>query len=132
MTVFHARGETTIHVNMKAKPPVDGRFVSLGEYRFESAGQCYVLISNEGTAGHVTADAVQFLTSQGSSQIVATEPPSTESARINDLKNQLLRAEKQLKKIAAQLASRPRVMTLVERPRFVILTFSSWFGPSAE
>ena len=42
-------------------PPIDGRFVSLGQYRFEKNGQGYVLVANEGTKGHVTADAVLFL-----------------------------------------------------------------------
>jgi hypothetical protein len=116
VTVFHAEGETTIQVDMKAKPPIDGRFLSLGDYRFESAGQCYVLISNEGTTGHVTADAAQFLSTQGSSQTpVATKPTSASSAQINDLKDQLQKTEKQLKIVLSQLASQPRVMTLVER-----------------
>jgi hypothetical protein len=117
VTLFHAEGETTIQVNMKTNPPIDGRFLSLGEFRFESAGQCYVLISNEGTTGHVTADAVQFLPTHGSSQMpVATQKTSEDSARISDLRNQLLSTEKRLKLISAQLAGRPRVMTLVERP----------------
>ena len=46
---------------MKKAPPIDGRFVSLGEYRFEKNGQGFVIVSNEGTKGHVTADAVVFL-----------------------------------------------------------------------
>ncbi len=61
VTVFSADGETTSSINMRSEPPIDGRFVSLGRFRFEPSGQGYVLISNEGTNGHVIADAVQFL-----------------------------------------------------------------------
>jgi hypothetical protein len=61
VTVFHADGETTLQVNQQEPPLLDGRFVSLGQFRFEANGFGYVLISNEGTRGHVTADAVQFL-----------------------------------------------------------------------
>src|SRR5579883_306471 len=59
--VFSADGEKTISVDMKKNPPIDGRFISLGEYRFEKDGFAYVLVSNEGTKGHVCPDAVVFL-----------------------------------------------------------------------
>ncbi len=61
VTVFGADGEKTITIDMRKAPPIDGRFVSLGEHRFEKNGLCYVMVSNEGTKGHVTADAVVFL-----------------------------------------------------------------------
>ncbi len=46
---------------MKKNPPIDGRYISLGEYRFEKGGQAYVIVSNEETKGHVCPDAVVFL-----------------------------------------------------------------------
>ena len=61
VTVFSADGEKTLHVDMQQHPELDGRFVSLGEYRCEVAGQSFVLVTNEGTDGHVVVDAVQFL-----------------------------------------------------------------------
>ncbi|MBM3821793.1 MAG: DUF1553 domain-containing protein [Verrucomicrobia bacterium] len=61
VTIFHADGETLVRVNQQEPPLLDGRFVSLGEFRFEANGFGYVLVSNENTRGHVTADAVQFL-----------------------------------------------------------------------
>lgn len=61
VTVFHAEGETLVPINQQLPPPLDGRFVSLGQFRFETNGFGYVLVSNEGTQGYVTADAVQFL-----------------------------------------------------------------------
>jgi hypothetical protein len=60
VTVASADGEKELAVDMSKNPPIGGRFVSLGEYRFEKNGLAYVLISNEGTKGHVTADAVVF------------------------------------------------------------------------
>ncbi|MDB5385201.1 MAG: Protein of unknown function (DUF1553)/Protein of unknown function (DUF1549)/Planctomycete [Planctomycetaceae bacterium] len=61
VTVFSADGEKTITVNQQIDPPLEGRFISLGKYRFEQSGQGFVIVANEGTKGHVVADAVQFL-----------------------------------------------------------------------
>ena len=61
VTVFHADGETPIHVDQQEPPTIDGRFVSLGQFRFEGNGFGYALVSSEGTTGYVTADAVQFI-----------------------------------------------------------------------
>ncbi len=61
VTVFHADGEDSIFVDETEPPPIDGRFISLGKFRFEKDGASYVLISNEGTKGFVTVDALQFL-----------------------------------------------------------------------
>ena len=60
VTVFSADGEKTLHVNQKEEPPIDGRFLSLGQFRFELNGQGFVIVANEGK-GHVVADAVQFI-----------------------------------------------------------------------
>ena len=51
VTVFSADGERTIQVDQRKPPPIDGRFVSLGEYRFEKAGQSFVIVANEGADG---------------------------------------------------------------------------------
>jgi len=61
VTVFSAAGEKTIIVDMRKMPPLEERFISLGTFRFEATEQSRVLISNEGTNGVLTADAVQFL-----------------------------------------------------------------------
>ncbi|MFM7111032.1 MAG: DUF1549 domain-containing protein, partial [Planctomycetota bacterium] len=55
VTVFSAEGEQEKTVDMSKAPPVDGRFLSLGQFRFEKDGQSFVMISTEGTSGHVTA-----------------------------------------------------------------------------
>ena len=41
ITIFSAEGEKSVNVNMKQPPPIEGHFVSLGEHRFEAAGQSY-------------------------------------------------------------------------------------------
>jgi cytochrome c553 len=61
VTVAGAEGERTVPVDLRAAPPIAGRFVALGRFRFERGGLAYVLVSNAGTAGHVAVDAVQFL-----------------------------------------------------------------------
>lgn len=61
VTVISAAGEQTVIVDMSKAPPLAGRFLSLGTYRFEADGQRLILVSNAGTNGVVTADAVQFL-----------------------------------------------------------------------
>jgi len=61
VTVFHADGEDTVYVDETQVPPIEGRFVSLGKFRFEKDGAGYVLITNEGTTKFVTVDALQLL-----------------------------------------------------------------------
>lgn len=61
VTIFSLDGEKIVFLNQKEAPPVGDRFVSLGQFQFDGNGQWYVMISNEGTSGHVTADAVQLL-----------------------------------------------------------------------
>jgi hypothetical protein len=49
-------------INQRRPPPIDGAFVSVGEYEFGERG--VVEISNAGTDGHVIVDAVQFVPKQ--------------------------------------------------------------------
>jgi hypothetical protein len=107
VTVFGADGEKTIAIDMKKNPPIDGRFVSLGEYRFEKKGQSFVIISNEETTGHVTADCVTF--------IPAGEERAAPKAKTPGKSPTALRAmEAELKKLQDSGPKRPMVMTVVE------------------
>jgi hypothetical protein len=74
VTILSAAGEKAITVNEQETPAIDGRFISLGQYRFEN-NQGYVIVSNEGTRGHVTADAVVFLPGDGMDPGKASKPP---------------------------------------------------------
>ncbi len=61
VTIFSLDGEQVVYVNQQEAAPVGDRFVSLGQYQFDDNDQWYVMVSNQGTTGHVTADAVQLL-----------------------------------------------------------------------
>ncbi len=120
VTVFSADGEKTIHVDLQQTPPIDGHFVSLGQYRCEAAGQSFVIVSNEGTTGHVVVDAVQFLPSEENQASVkrdiegeAGAPQAPQALAENQRKLKAL--TKELKQLRAAQAKRPTVMTVVER-----------------
>lgn len=102
VTVFSADGEKTIAVNMKKTPPIDGRFLSLGTYKFEKAGQSFVIVSNEGTKGHVTPDAVTFI----SADVVESKIPATGNA--------LAQLESKLKELQNSGPKRAMTMTVIE------------------
>jgi hypothetical protein len=125
VTILHADGETTVLVNQRERPPIDGRFVSLGQFRFERGNQGSVLVSNEGTGNFVTADAIQFLPPPGTfgGENVATtdaapEPgvSAGEQAALAAARTELAQLEAQLKTRRAAAVKRPMVMGIRENP----------------
>ena len=101
--ILHADGESTVYVNEQEVPAIDGRFVSLGQFRFEANGQGYVLISNEGTGGHVIADAVQFLPLDGNELPLAkTETRSTSEVEERSIQEKK-RSEEEIRQLEARL-----------------------------
>ena len=60
VTIDHADGSTTVHVNQRIEPPINNNFYVLGRFKF-NAGQAMVCISNQGTKDVVIADAVGFI-----------------------------------------------------------------------
>ncbi len=110
VTVFSADGEKTIMVDMKKAPPIDGRFVSLGQYHFERNGQGFVLVANEGTRGHVTADAVVFLPADR----LASAGPAPSKAGEGEA---LRKLEEELKRLQQGGPKRAMAMSVVEEPR---------------
>ncbi|MGC1273687.1 MAG: DUF1553 domain-containing protein, partial [Planctomycetaceae bacterium] len=116
VTVFSAEGEQTLPVDMQTPPPLGGRFVSLGAYRFEQAGQSYVRISNEGTVGHVTPDAVAFIPVAelaAAERLFALRSSDSESAS-GEESAAVLAAR--LKKLRAKAPDRPMAMSVREEP----------------
>jgi hypothetical protein len=112
VTVFSADGEKTIPVDMRLAPPIDGRFVSLGQYLFERNGQGFVIIATEGTKGHVTADAVVFLpvdqlAAAGAKSSTASQSPKGASEAVRKL-------EAELKRLQDTGPKRQMAMTVVE------------------
>ena len=109
VSVFSADGEKTAPVDMKKAPPIDGRFVSLGEFRFEKDGQCHVIISNEGTIGHVTADAVVFVPLDKQE---AGKPTGAKAAP-----DAVKAMEAELKKLQETGPKRPKAMGVTEEAK---------------
>lgn len=120
-------GEHDLKINQRVAPPIDHRFVSLGKFRFDDSGQWYVLISNEGTDGHVIVDALQLLPAEpaqasggrqspGSSSKDKSSSPSTGGLtpparqKAVDLKD----LEKQLKELNDRAPYRPAAMSIEE------------------
>ncbi len=120
VAILHADGETTVFVNQRGVPPIDARFVSLGRFRFERGNQGYVLLSNEGTAGHVTGDAVQFLPVDaapgGDVSTVADCGPAIDSTAVEAAKKRVAELETQLAAANREGAKRPMVMAIRENP----------------
>lgn len=120
VTVFSAEGEKTVIVNERKAPPLDGRFISLGEYRFEKGGQSFVIVSNTGTTGHVIADAVQFLPVDAAAPAAGagekTKTPAVESDELKALREEAKRLEGELKEKKAKGPRRPMVITVIEQP----------------
>ena len=49
------------HVDQRKTPPIDKQFVSLGKVEFSANSDAVIEVSNQGTTGHVIADAVQLV-----------------------------------------------------------------------
>ena len=112
VTVFGADGETTTRLDQRHPPPIDGRFVSLGRFNFEKTGQSFVIVSNEGTDGHVIADAVQFLPSDG----VAAAPENAAKPAAPDAApaDRLRATEAELKRLTESGPKRDSIISVVE------------------
>jgi hypothetical protein len=60
VTVYAAQGPKAVRLDLSLKPPIDGLWVSLGKFDFDTQ-EAIVVVSNAGTTGTVITDAVQFL-----------------------------------------------------------------------
>ena len=112
VTVLHADGEDNVFVDETEAPPIDGRFVSLGKFRFEKDGAGFVLISNEDTKGYVTVDALQFLPE---GEVVAAEAKTDKANPARDVAAKLVKKiEADLKKLVKDGPKRPMTMTVFD------------------
>ena len=59
VTVHHRDGVQVVAVDQRRRPDIEGGWISLGSFDFDQRAR--VVVGNEGTDGHVIADAVQFL-----------------------------------------------------------------------
>lgn len=122
VTVFSADGEFEISLNQRVPGEIDGRFERLGRYRFEKAGQSFVIVSNAGTDGVVVADAVQFIPVESLADakeklptpVMSTPPPEDESAMRKQLASQIKQLEAELKQMTEAGPRRERVISVRE------------------
>ena len=114
VTVFSADGEKLIRVDERTDPPIEGRFVSLGQFRFEQNGAGFVIVGTEGTKGHVTADAVQFVPVQLLADAPATPGPSDAKKDQPDVSESVKKMEAELKKLQESGPKRPMFMSVKE------------------
>jgi hypothetical protein len=112
VTVFSADGEKELTIDMTKTPPVDGRWVSLGEFTFEKTGQSFVIISNAGTKGHVTADAVVFIPTDKKPE-KAVDKKDAKDDKAADLKA----VEDELKNLQTTGPKRPKALSVVEEAK---------------
>lgn len=61
VTVHSKAGEKVVRVNERNKPPIDGLFVSLGEFEFDASEPAVIEVSNTKTDGYTVIDAVQLV-----------------------------------------------------------------------
>jgi cytochrome c553 len=106
VSVFSADGEKELTIDMQKGPPIDGRYVSLGEFRFEKGGFSHVIISNEDTKGHVTADAVVY--------VPETTDATTSAKKVEPKTDSTKTLEAELKKLQETSPKRPKVISVVE------------------
>ena len=59
--LIHASGEADHTINQKKIPPLDGVFISLGEYDFTPDQTAVVEVNNANADGYVIIDAVQWI-----------------------------------------------------------------------
>ncbi len=114
VTILHADGEELKRVNQRETPPVEGRFVSLGTFRFEAGGAGFVMISNDGADGAVSVDGVWFLPVDPAAESAADSGGSEQLAK---LRRSLGETEKRLKEKKAQAPPRPKAMTVREHEK---------------
>lgn len=115
VTVLHADGEDLKQIKMATENLKGLQFASLGSYRFEANGQGFVLISNGGSEGYVTVDAVQFLPAEEPPELTATPAAKVkESNTTRQLKDELQVLQKQLQALQKELPPRPEVMSVAE------------------
>ena len=113
ITILHAGGETTVHVNERQPPPIASHFVSLGQFDFEKGNQGYVIVGTGETDGHVIADAIHFLPLDAV-DVAASAEKGSNSVVIAELNKSLNALKKELTELTATGPKRPMVMSVRE------------------
>ena len=111
VTILHADGEELKGVKMTTDSLKGLQFATLGTYRFEANGQGFVLISNAGSQGYVTVDAVQFVPAD---ETLVEPEVKKESPTAIKLKHRLAELEKELKLLQKDQPDRPEAMSVAD------------------
>ena len=112
--IFHREGDDTVHINQKLRPPIDGRFVSLGRYRFTKGSQWFVMVTTDGANGHVIADAVQFLPEALADKEGISKPKGEQREPLGSNKQSLPELEAKLKQLEKSAPERPMAMAVAD------------------
>jgi hypothetical protein len=59
VTISHVDGETTVHINQRLAPPLDGRFIGLGTFPLDERSS--IRVANTDTDGYVVVDGLHLL-----------------------------------------------------------------------
>ncbi len=113
VTIFSADGEKTVHIDEQKQPEIEGLFHSLGQYTFEKSGQGFVIISNEGTKGHVVADAIVFIPVDQLTDLKETKPLAKDVV-VHPEVEKLKSLESRLKTLVGKGPRRDMTMTVEE------------------
>lgn len=110
--IVHRDGETVVTVNQKSPAPINRAFESLGTFYFEVDGASppSVAVTTTGTNdGVVIADAVAFLVSSD-----AEKPKPATDPRLEELKSEVAKLEKQLRVLNDSAPKRSMLMATQE------------------
>ncbi|MDB6072499.1 MAG: Protein of unknown function (DUF1553)/Protein of unknown function (DUF1549)/Planctomycete, partial [Verrucomicrobiaceae bacterium] len=113
--ILHADGEEEIKVDEVQPPPIANHYVSLGKFRFEADGQGFVLVSNEGTKGVVTADAVVFIPEDELAKVTEAESATvSRDPKMAKMEKQVSKLTQSMKELEKTGMKRPEAMTVAE------------------
>ncbi|SKA90435.1 Planctomycete cytochrome C [Prosthecobacter debontii] len=110
-TIFHADGEELVYFKQATESLKGLQFVSLGTYRFEKTGQNFVMLSNAGAEGYVTADAIQFVPADAD---MPEMPSAIASEAESQIKGRMDELQKELKAVQKEGPTRMEAMTVLE------------------
>lgn len=114
VVVHHAGDMTTVSIDQRTRPSVDGLFTDLGVYQFDAGRKAVVSVNCEDAgAGVVIVDAVQFLPENKDSTAAASTIAPSEQER-KKLTEQLTRVEVELQAHTKKKPKPPLAMAVVD------------------
>ncbi len=103
--------ETVLKLNQRLEPEYDALFQGLGDFEVNAGERGIVEISNLGTNGHVTVDAVQWLPQNLDQGLTKAELLKSD---VKSMESQLVLAESEVKRLKKSAPSLPQAMSVVD------------------